>query len=208
MNATVSRFCLLFLFAAFSGNAFAQFPSTSSYALIYEVPKAKNIGDTVFASNAVQTYRTDAYQLLSIDKSGTYAYKRISGHSSLRLEVTYDENNRVQSYAYQYKEYGGEDKGFFMIHYYPNGNIKDYIDISFYALNQPCEAVLYDSLSYVEKDRAKIPSNDYDTFQKRGKVYLSEKYLENKEWKRKIRKKAYTPVQLIDNFPFKTYLIN
>lgn len=195
------------LFVSFF-RCFSQFPSTDSYELFNEVPKAKHEGDTVYTSNSIHPNDYQPYVLEKIDSAGWYTYHRIGYGGKKILRIKYNAANKVSSYYYHYKEFAGTGKGYFVIHYYLNGNIKDYAHISFYALNQPKNLAIYDSLSYKEKNRSKIPCTEYRTFYKRGKVYLFKGMYDSREIKKTIRRNRHLkPIKLIDDFPFPTYIL-
>lgn len=194
-------FCLSFI------NCVAQFPATDTYKLIYEVPKARHPGDTVFVRVPLKPYQTyDAYVLKHIDASDRYVYRELKG--SLELKIAYDDAGNVRFYDYRYNEWGGANRGYFVIHYYPNGNIRDYAQISFYQLNQPGELILYDSLSYAEINPSKIPHKDYNVFYKRHRLYLYDSGEETKVIRARIRKARHLErYELMSDLPYPAYLL-
>lgn len=185
----------------------AQFPSTDSYELIYDMPKARRRGDTVYVRVPLKPYQKyDAYVLKKIDASNRYVYRELQG--TLELKIAYDEAGNVRSYYYRYNEWGGANRGYFVIHYYPNGNIRDYVQISFYQLNQPGTIVLYDTVPHRESDPSKIPHKDYNVFYKRHKLYLYDSSDETKVIRRKIRKaRNLEAYQVVSDLPYRTYLL-
>jgi len=185
-------------------NAYCQFPSSESYVLCNEIPKARNVGDTVYVNTCMKS--GDPYVLKKIDKKGRYKYKGILGGSSTFL-ITYDKYNRVQSYSYKYNSglWGGAGKGFFLIHYYDNGNIKDHI--KFNVNMGSSKMCIYDSLSYPEEILSKISYEYFYVYKKGRKFFLSKKqFLYNKELRKEIKNSTLERVEgLIEDFPYKMY---
>lgn len=186
---------------------FGQFATTGSYELIYEVPKAKKPGDTIYVRYPMKPYQKyDAYVFKKIDASNRYIYRALL--TNLVLKIAYSEANRVSSYYFRYNEYGGEGKGFFVIHYYPNGNIRDYAQFSFYSMSQAGRVVLYDSLPYPEPDPSKINGKKYYTLYRRHKIYLYQGNDDLKVIRRKIRKaRNLEECHIVSDLPYPTYLL-
>lgn len=148
----------------------------------------------------------DAYVFKKIDRSNRYVYRALL--KNLVLKIAYSEANRVSSYYFRYNEYGGEGKGFFVIHYYPNGNIKNYAQFSFYSMSQSGRVVLYDSLPYPEPDPSKINGKKYYTLYRKHKIYLYQGNDDLKAIRKKIRKnKKPEEFYTVRDLPFRAYLV-
>jgi hypothetical protein len=183
-------------------HVFSQFPSTESYILCSEIPKAKKIGDSVYVNTCMKS--GEGYVLQKIDTEGRYKYKGLDGGKSL-IWITYDSLDKVQSYSYEYNGHGGSGKGYFLIHYYENGNIKDYLDYS-RTFNSMAELYIFDSLSYKETNLSKLTFKKYYLYQKRKRFYVFDKDgLERKIIRKTIRKFQFKKVHLIDDFPYCIY---
>lgn len=201
------RYMLLATALLLSASCLAQFPSTDSYALIYEIPKARMPGDTVYVRVPLKPYQKyDAYVLKKIEGAKLYVYRELQG--SLELKIAYDEGGHVKYYYYKYDEWGGANRGYFVIHYYPNGNIRDYAQISFSQMNQPGAILLYEPVPHPEADPSKIPHKDYNVFYKRHKLYLYDSADETKVIRGKIRKSKHLEgYEIMSDLPYPTYLL-
>lgn len=191
----------------FSISTIAQFRSTSSSSIHYEIPKVMDVGDTSIIINEFSSDKNESYVLEKIEKNGRYVYRRLNYHGKTCIKINYDSNDRVQSYWYNYKSYGGNGKGYFVIHYYDNGNIKDYAQIMYSAINDNSEVVLYDSLGYREGDRSKIPYKEYTALKIRRKVFLSLELSKRNEIRRMKRNRKFRKPFSFQDAPFKFILI-
>lgn len=69
------RILLVVSLSVFGVLGFAQFPSTVSYKLCLEIPKAKNIGDTVCVYTCMRS--GEPYVLKTINKEKRYVYEGV-----------------------------------------------------------------------------------------------------------------------------------
>ncbi len=190
---------LMFTLILIVNHAICQFPSTTSYKLCYEIPKAEKIGDTVYVYTCMKS--GDGYVLQNIDRKGRYKYKRLSG-GKLLIWASYDSFDKVQSYTYRYSGFGGSGKGFFLIKYYENGNIDSYL-IDGNRFYSAIEIYKYDSLSYKEPKLSKISFERYYLYKKGKRYYIFEKdELERKIIRKTIRNSHFEKVNLIGNSPY------
>lgn len=162
---------MLLVMIVFNSFVFSQFPSSSASKISMTVPKAQNIGDTVYTI-VPNGQRSEGYRLVKIRKDGYYVYDRLMGYATKSIVIIkYNEQEEITSYSSEYKikgMEGGEGHGYTEIDYYPNGNIHYYLLIgkksgTFYK---------YDSLNYVEKNRSKISHKELICFKILGKWYL------------------------------------
>ena len=169
---------VLFVLVLWPELIFSQFPSTNSYKLCNEIPKAKCVGDTVSVYNCMQS--GDHYVLKKIDRKGRYWYKNLGTWKS-RTIITYDDSNRVVLYSYKYNSglWGGSGKGVFIIHYYTNGNIKDFAHIK--ENNKPGELCQYTAIENKQEDLSKLSSECHFLYKKRNKIIATKKLLVSKK---------------------------
>lgn len=184
---------------------YGQFPSTESYKLCTEIPKAKKVGDTVYVHTCMAAGK--GYILKRINSKGKYIYKALLTYKS-KISVTYDENNKVKSYKYRFNSglWGGSGKGFFVIHYYDNGNIKDYGHVQYYKSGELC---VYSPLDYKEDVLSKIPKKCYFLYKRRNKVFISNKLLfDNKELNVELKHSTLERAdELILDIPYELYYL-
>lgn len=197
----------VFLFLILPTFALAQFPSTSTSAIYSQIPKAEKVGDTSYITNPISVSKTRNYVLVKINKNGRYVYRQVNHHGKNCRKIMYDSNNQVRSYWYKYNSWGGSGKGYFVIHYYTNGYIKDYAHIMINTLGNNSEVVLYDSLDYAEEDRANIPYKEYTALKVGRKVFLSLELTERKELRKMKRNRKCRKPFLFQDAPFKFILL-
>lgn len=169
---------ILFVLVFYPELIFSQFQATNSYKLCSEIPKASMVGDTVTVYNCMQS--GDHYVLKKIDRKGRFWYENLRTWKS-RTIITYDDSNRVVHYTYKYNSglWGGSGKGEFIIHYYPNGNIKDFAHIK--ENNKPGEMCQFSAIDNKQDDLSKLSSECHFLYKKKGKIFVTNQLLVSKK---------------------------